>query len=75
MDPHECGIDRFNRLIDRDHDARNPRTAQREIPAGVLGVNRVRLLVLLSSTVFCGAAWALSGGATTTSVHAGRCPR
>ena len=50
----------FNRLIDRDHDARNPRTAQREIPAGVLGVSQVRLLVLLSSAVFCGAAWALS---------------
>lgn len=50
----------FNRLIDRDHDARNPRTAQREIPAGVLGVKQVRSLVLLSAAVFCGAAWALS---------------
>jgi 4-hydroxybenzoate polyprenyltransferase len=42
----------FNRLVDRDIDGKNPRTADRELPRGVVGVNAVRLLVLASSAVF-----------------------
>ena len=42
----------FNRLIDRDIDARNPRTRDRELPRGVVGVHAVRLLVLCASAVF-----------------------
>jgi 4-hydroxybenzoate polyprenyltransferase len=42
----------FNRLIDRDIDAENPRTVDRELPKGVVSVMSVRLLVLASSVVF-----------------------
>ncbi len=38
----------LNRLIDRHIDARNPRTAQRALPAGQLGVNEVYLYTVLS---------------------------
>ena len=42
----------FNRLVDRDIDSRNPRTRDRELPAGVLSAGSVRLLVLVSCAVF-----------------------
>jgi 4-hydroxybenzoate polyprenyltransferase len=42
----------FNRLVDRDIDAKNPRTAERELPRGVLSVGFVRALVLGCSLVF-----------------------
>lgn len=42
----------FNRLVDRDIDAENPRTRDREIPRGVLSVNFVRALVIASCAVF-----------------------
>jgi 4-hydroxybenzoate polyprenyltransferase len=42
----------FNRLIDRDIDGINPRTADRELPKGVVSVLSVRLLVIASSAVF-----------------------
>lgn len=42
----------FNRLIDRDIDARNPRTANRELPRGALSPAAVRGLVLVSCGVF-----------------------
>lgn len=42
----------FNRLIDRDIDGENPRTADRELPRGVVSVASVRLLVIASSAVF-----------------------
>jgi 4-hydroxybenzoate polyprenyltransferase len=42
----------FNRLIDRDIDALNPRTVDRELPQGVVSVASVRLLTLASSVVF-----------------------
>ncbi|ODA42003.1 UbiA-like polyprenyltransferase [Desulfosporosinus sp. BG] len=38
----------LNRLIDRHIDARNPRTAQRALPAGQLKVNEVYLYTVLS---------------------------
>ncbi|MBI3790490.1 MAG: UbiA family prenyltransferase, partial [Gemmatimonadetes bacterium] len=42
----------FNRLVDRRFDALNPRTAQREIPRGVIGVGAARVAVALAAVVF-----------------------
>lgn len=42
----------FNRYIDRDIDAKNPRTAQREIPAGILSNNQVLLFIIFNSVAF-----------------------
>ncbi|HEY2733882.1 MAG TPA: UbiA-like polyprenyltransferase [Polyangiales bacterium] len=42
----------FNRLVDRDIDAKNPRTQDRELPKGVLTPNAVRLLVFVSCSLF-----------------------
>lgn len=42
----------FNRLVDREFDAKNPRTAQREIPAGKLSVGAVTWIVVGSSVAF-----------------------
>ena len=50
----------FNRLVDRDYDARNPRTAQRAIPAGLLTVPQVTVFVTLSSALLVAAAYALN---------------
>jgi 4-hydroxybenzoate polyprenyltransferase len=50
----------FNRLVDRDVDAENPRTRGRELPAGVLTPRAVATLVVLSSAVFIGAAFLLN---------------
>jgi 4-hydroxybenzoate polyprenyltransferase len=46
----------FNRLVDHSLDARNPRTATRELPRGVLSRGEVVLFVVLSSAVFVVAA-------------------
>ena len=46
----------FNRLVDRDIDAKNPRTQDRELPSGALTVTQVRVLVLASCAVFVAAA-------------------
>jgi len=42
----------FNRLVDRDIDKENPRTAKRHIPAGLLSVRAVTLFTLVMSLVF-----------------------
>lgn len=42
----------FNRLVDRDVDAINPRTAMRELPAGTLTVGQARLSIGVSSVLF-----------------------
>ena len=42
----------FNRLVDRHFDAVNPRTARREIPAGILSVRQARLFVCASALLF-----------------------
>ena len=42
----------FNRLVDRDIDAKNPRTQDRELPRGAVSVHAVRLLVLGSCALF-----------------------
>jgi len=45
----------FNRLVDRQIDARNPRTAGRHLPAGLLSVRGVALFTIASSAVFVAA--------------------
>ncbi|MDA1232180.1 MAG: putative 4-hydroxybenzoate polyprenyltransferase [Planctomycetota bacterium] len=42
----------FNRLVDRDVDADNPRTANRHIPAGLLSVKAVAVFTVLMSLIF-----------------------
>ena len=49
----------FNRIVDRDIDARNPRTQNREIPAGKVSVTQATVLVVLAAVAFIGAAWQL----------------
>jgi 4-hydroxybenzoate polyprenyltransferase len=46
----------FNRIVDAQLDARNPRTAGREIPAGTLGRRQAGWFVAASSLVFVAAA-------------------
>ena len=50
----------FNRIVDRDIDARNPRTRQRELPAGVLRVAEASAAVGITSLLFLYAAWRLN---------------
>ncbi len=50
----------FNRLADRALDARNPRTAGRELPRGVLSAREARLFVAASAAVFVLAAGMLN---------------
>ncbi|MEM9460208.1 MAG: UbiA-like polyprenyltransferase [Myxococcota bacterium] len=49
----------FNRIVDRRFDAQNPRTADREIPRGLISVRAAWLFTALSAAVFVGAAVAL----------------
>jgi 4-hydroxybenzoate polyprenyltransferase len=50
----------FNRWIDAEIDAKNPRTASRELPRGALSKAQVLGFVALSMVVFVGAAWRLN---------------
>jgi len=50
----------FNRLADHAIDARNPRTAGRELPAGRLSRGEVWAFVLISAAALLVAAWRLS---------------
>ena len=50
----------FNRIVDRHIDALNPRTARRELPAGVLGVVETMAAVAVASGIFVVAAWRLN---------------
>ena len=50
----------FNRIVDREIDARNPRTRQREIPSGALRVAEAWGAVVVASAVFVFAAWRLN---------------
>ncbi len=47
----------FNRYIDRDIDKINPRTAVREIPAGIIKAKSVLLFVVLNSILFIVTTW------------------
>jgi 4-hydroxybenzoate polyprenyltransferase len=50
----------FNRIVDRDVDAKNPRTRTREIPRGALSVSAARTSVWVASVVFILASWMLN---------------
>ena len=50
----------FNRLVDRDVDAANPRTAARELPRGLISPGAVRVLIAISSAALVLAAWQLN---------------
>ena len=50
----------FNRIVDRQYDALNPRTAKRELPAGRLTMPQAVSAVVVASAVFVGAAWLLN---------------
>src|SRR5256885_635753 len=50
----------FNRIVDREIDARNPRTRMREIPAGVMRVREATVAVIIASLLFFLAAWRLN---------------
>ena len=51
----------FNRLVDADIDAQNPRTATRHLPAGLLDRAQVAAFFALSVALFEVAAWRLNG--------------
>ena len=50
----------FNRIADRHYDARNPRTAMRELPSGVLSVPEAAASVAIAGMVFIFAAWRIN---------------
>ena len=50
----------FNRIVDREIDARNPRTRQREIPSGAIRVREAAGAVAVAAAVFVFAAWRLN---------------
>ena len=47
----------FNRYLDRHFDAKNPRTAIREIPAGILKANTVLWFTIICSILFIACTW------------------
>lgn len=50
----------FNRIADRDLDARNPRTRDRELPSGRLTLGQAWVAVAAAAALFGWAAWALN---------------
>jgi 4-hydroxybenzoate polyprenyltransferase len=50
----------FNRIADREIDARNPRTAARELPSGALSVPGAGVAVAAAGAVFVASAWRLN---------------
>lgn len=50
----------FNRLVDAAFDARNPRTARRHIPAGILSRKNVLAFFILNAVSFVAATWFLN---------------
>jgi len=50
----------FNRIVDRELDARNPRTAMREIPRGALSVVEAAVAVVVAAALFGWAAYKLN---------------
>jgi 4-hydroxybenzoate polyprenyltransferase len=49
----------FNRLVDAPFDARNPRTAMRELPRGAMTGAEATVLIVTASLAFIAAAWQL----------------
>ena len=50
----------FNRIVDRELDAANPRTATREIPSGVLSVGAAGAAVFVASAAFLFASYRIN---------------
>jgi 4-hydroxybenzoate polyprenyltransferase len=50
----------FNRWLDRDIDARNPRTKMREIPSGIITPKSALLFVVVNCLFFIGSTWLLN---------------
>lgn len=50
----------FNRYLDREFDAKNPRTAIREIPRGVISPSSALRFTILNSILFIGAAYLIN---------------
>ncbi len=50
----------YNRLVDRDIDAANPRTSNREIPRGAVSPRAALALVVAASAVFLACCWWLA---------------
>jgi 4-hydroxybenzoate polyprenyltransferase len=50
----------FNRLVDARLDARNPRTAMREIPRGAMNTTEATIFVVVSSAAFIFTAWMIN---------------
>lgn len=50
----------FNRIVDRKFDALNPRTSDREIPAGKISIRSAWIFVFLSSSLFILSAFMLN---------------
>jgi 4-hydroxybenzoate polyprenyltransferase len=50
----------FNRIVDRVYDAKNPRTAMREIPSGAMRVKEAKALVIAAVLLFELASWKLN---------------
>src|SRR5438067_7484198 len=50
----------FSRIVDREIDARNPRTKSREIPSGAMTVREATIAVTIASLAFLVAAWQLN---------------
>src|SRR6267143_5313031 len=50
----------FNRLVDARMDALNPRTANRELPRGVMTMREAVIFVSVSAAAFVGASWRLN---------------
>jgi 4-hydroxybenzoate polyprenyltransferase len=50
----------FNRIVDREYDARNPRTRMRELPRGAMTVREAWLSVAVASAVFIASAGMLN---------------
>ena len=50
----------FNRLVDAHYDAKNPRTAMREIPRGTMSRREAALFVVITSLAFVFTAWMIN---------------
>src|SRR5438067_13440580 len=47
----------FNRYLDRTFDAKNPRTAIREIPSGIISANRALVFTIFCAALFILCCW------------------
>ena len=50
----------FNRIADREFDAQNPRTRNRELPRGAISVSQAWTSVVVAAALFVWAAWSLN---------------